>query len=276
MSKKTSSKGAADDRAARVGNGIVIACLVVAVGGLLAFFLWPMPPDGGAKTAGDPLRHGATNISKSGTYLSSQPLPLSELNTNLTGDPNPDLAATLVSEGTALLTAGRISEAIVRLRMAVYHNPGDEDIRYNYAIALGRAEQFDEAIKQYNEAIRIFPDYVEARNNLGNVYRRLGRDADAVKQFEEAIRIMPEHAGAHNNLGSVLTHQGKMREAILEFAEAVRLDPKFEQARYNLGNGFAAQKKKAEAIEQFTELLKLNPQFELAKAALERVKKLPD
>ena len=274
MIKKTSTKGAADERAARVGNGIVIGCLVVAVGALAAFLLWPMPP-GGGNPAADPLVAGASNLSLSTTRIAPQ-LSLTDLNTNLTGDPNPDLANTLVSEGTALLGAGRISESIVRLRMAVYHNPGDEDIRYNYAIALARAEQFEEAIKQYNEAIRIFPDYVEARNNLGNLYRKLGRDADAVKQFEEAIRIMPEHAGAHNNLGTVLAHQGKMREAILEFAEAVRLDPKFEQARYNLGNGFLSQKKKAEGIEQFNEILKLDPNFELARQALERARKIPD
>ena len=276
MSKKSSTKGAAGERAVRVGNGIVIACLVVAVGGLLAFFLWPMPPNGGAKTSINSLLVGTSNVLGSAANIPKPAIPTTGLNTNLTGDPNPDLANSLVSEGTALLNAGRYAEAVTRLRAAVYHNPQDEDMRYNLAIALARVDQLDEAIKQYNEALRLFPDYVEARINLGNIYRKQARDVEAVKQFEEAIRLMPEHAGAHNNLGTVLAHQKKMREAILEFAEAVRLDPKFEEARFNLGNGFLSQKKKAEAIEQFTLLLKQNPGFELASKSLELAKKLPD
>ena len=71
--------------------------------------------------------------------------------------------------------------------------------------------KLDEAIAEYRQAIRLKPDDAEAHNNLGTILCDRKHDYEgAIAEFREAIRLKPDDAEAHHDLGAALTGQGKL------------------------------------------------------------------
>jgi Flp pilus assembly protein TadD len=199
--------------------------------------------------------------------------PITAAVTNkLAAETGEDRVVALVTEGNQFLARGDYAEAAHRFEQAVALEPGDEDLHYNLAIALGKLGKTEEAKKHYAEALQLFPDYGDAHNNFGNLLMIEKKPAEAVDHFREAVRIMPENASFHNNLGTALSLQGKTVDAIGEYAAAVKLKPDYVEARVNLANACLAHGQVEEALAQVNEALRVKPDFEPAIQTLARVR----
>ena len=100
----------------------------------------------------------------------------------------------------ALLTRGRIDEAIAQYRRAVEIRPDFADDHYNLGTVLGQAGKYDEAIVQLQQAVKIQPGDMRFHNNLGMALAARGRFDEAVAQYWKALEIKPDHVESLNNL----------------------------------------------------------------------------
>jgi Flp pilus assembly protein TadD len=146
----------------------------------------------------------------------------------------PASAAAQEHFGVLLAGAGRIDEAVDRLREAVRLDPDIAAAQSNLGAVLGRAGRLAEAVTHYRKAIQIEPGDALTHTNLGNSLSRLGEFPEAIRHFEEALRISPNRVDAHVNWGAALLQQGALDEAIGHFRDALRINPDHPQALANL------------------------------------------
>src|SRR3989441_984367 len=157
----------------------------------------------------------------------------------------PASAAAQEHFGTLLAGAGRIDEAVARLREAVRLDPDNAEAHSNLGVVLGRAGQLAEAVTHYRKAIQIRPDDALTQTNLGNTLSRLGEFPEAIRHFEEALRISPNRVDAHIDWGAALLRQGSLDEAIGHFREGLRISPNHPQALANLALARDLRKQRA-------------------------------
>ena len=161
--------------------------------------------------------------------------------------------------GAALCKAGRWTEGIQVLQLALSLNPGLSDAHGDLAEALAEHGEVGGAVNEYQAAIKLNPDYFDARNRLGVLLENTGRLDEAIRQFQAAIKTNPAYPAAHINLGLVLQSQGRLDQALDEFQQAVRLDPHSAKGHFGLGLVLKTKGRLDEAIGEFEEGLKLEP-----------------
>src|SRR5208337_991784 len=165
------------------------------------------------------------------------------------------------SLGIALLSQGKVDQAITHCEEAVRLRPNYAKAHNNLGLALAAQGKMDQAMAHYAEALRLQPNYAEAHNNLGLALAAQGKMDQAVAHYAEALRLNPDLAETHNNLGLALAAQGKMDQAVAQYAEALRLQPNYAEAHNNLGVALAAQGKMDQAVAHYAEALRLQPDY---------------
>jgi serine/threonine-protein kinase len=165
--------------------------------------------------------------------------------------------------GHALISQGKVEEAIAEFREAIRLKPDDFAAHNNLGATLCDAiKDYAGAVAEFREALRLEPDFPNAHDNLGVALIRQGNVEEAIAEHREAIRLEPDFPYAHNHIGWALCVQGKLEEGIAEFREALRLKPDFPFAHNNLGKTLRAQGKLEEAIAEFRkarDLARTNP-----------------
>jgi Flp pilus assembly protein TadD len=182
-----------------------------------------------------------------------------------------DKASLFLNRGNELLELGDVNEAIASYEEAMRLTPEDENVHFNLAVALVRANRLEDAEQFYRSGLEIFEDYPEIHNNLGNLLVRLNRLDEAEEHLREAIRLWPEYAKAHNNLGTALGHQGNQEESLSHFQEAVKHEPDYWEAWFNIGVAQMALNNLEPAEAAFREVLSRQPDFTAAQEALKRM-----
>lgn len=127
--------------------------------------------------------------------------------------------------GRALMSAGKLQDAISQYQQALRIEPDFAEVRCNLAVLLGQTGNINEAITQYELALRNADGFAEAHFNLAMLLAATGRFEEAVAQYERALRIKPDFAEAHYNLGVALERLGRTQEAVHQYEEALQLKP---------------------------------------------------
>ncbi|CAN5463778.1 hypothetical protein BH20VER3_BH20VER3_12350 [soil metagenome] len=161
--------------------------------------------------------------------------------------------------GTALLSLGRIDEAIAHDREALRIRPGDVNGLTNLANALLQKKEYPEATEHYREVLRRRPNDSEMHRNLGKALYQSGAVSEAMREFREALRIRPADSDAAYSLGNALLEQGDAKAAIPFFRKAAESDPRNIAAHYNLGIALQRHGQLEEAIAEFRQTLQLDP-----------------
>ncbi|MEO8440557.1 MAG: tetratricopeptide repeat protein [Spartobacteria bacterium] len=161
--------------------------------------------------------------------------------------------------GTALLSVGRVDEAIEHDRAALRIRPGDPNGLTNLANALLRKKEYPEAIERFREVIRVRPNDSEMRRNLGKAFYQSGAVAEGMEEFRAALRIRPGDSDAAYSLGNAYLEQGDAKSATPLFRQAIESNPKNVAAHYNLAIALQRDQQPAPAIAEFWETLRLDP-----------------
>ena len=196
--------------------------------------------------------------------------------------------------GNALLEAGELAAAEVRLRQALKLDSRMVTVRAKLADMLREQEKWNQAVRHYRLALDADPTYGEAEiglgliargqgqiesaishfrravrhnpflaegfANLGTAYLQQGKGSRAVQEFEKALSIEPANAQVYLNMGTALSRVGRQPQALEAFAEAVRLKPDLSEAHYGLGLARARAGQPGQAIEAFRRAVQLNPE----------------
>ena len=126
---------------------------------------------------------------------------LTELRARLKANPS-DLAA-LVALSNMYFDAGKFDQAIGYYTRALALDPGNPDVRTDYATALHQTGHDLAALKQLDVVLAERPKFLQALFNRGVVLRAIGRRTDAIAAFKAFIVTAPNDpraADARNNL----------------------------------------------------------------------------
>jgi tetratricopeptide (TPR) repeat protein len=104
---------------------------------------------------------------------------------------NPSDLAALVGLANMYFDAGKFDEAGVYARRALALDPGNPDVRTDYATALHQTGHDLDALAQLDTVLAQRPKFVQALFNRGVVLQAIGRRTDAVAAFERFIAAAP-------------------------------------------------------------------------------------
>src|SRR5262249_30311155 len=93
--------------------------------------------------------------------------------------------------GMALISEGKVTDAIGEYQKALEIEPAYTLVHFNLGTAYGQSGDWDKAIEQYQKTVDLQGDYLPARNNLADALLRMGQTDKAIQQLEEAIKLSP-------------------------------------------------------------------------------------
>lgn len=108
---------------------------------------------------------------------------------------------------------GQWAEAEAHYRQAVDADPGPEDPRVDYAVALSRQGRAQEAAPLLRLSIKSGKQPQRAELELGRVLLHLGLLNDARTHLERAVALTPRSSQAHLLLGRLYSRLGLVEEA---------------------------------------------------------------
>ncbi|HEY2585623.1 MAG TPA: GNAT family N-acetyltransferase [Tepidisphaeraceae bacterium] len=162
--------------------------------------------------------------------------------------------------GLALMTIGRLDEAIEALRRSIAVRPLAATYT-NLGIALAAKGQAEAAIAAHRQCIAIQPDYAEGHYNLGNALLEKGRLDEAIGAHRRAIALNPRYHEAFANLANAMKFKGQLDEAIDLYHQAIALRPGAAESYYNLGIAFFEKGKVEESIAAYRQAIAAEPRF---------------
>jgi Flp pilus assembly protein TadD len=125
-----------------------------------------------------------------------------------------------MAQGRALLSAGRINEAITELSLATSLDPRLGEAHSLLGLAYDRKGMHDRAKDAYERSIKVEPDDAQTLNNLGFSLYQNGNYRAAVDKLKRAARIAPTDPRILNNLALAQSRLGKYDDAYKNFARA--------------------------------------------------------
>jgi len=175
------------------------------------------------------------------------------------------------SLGLALLSQGKVDQAITHCEEAVRLRPNYAKAHYNLGNALFSRGEVNQALAHYEEALQLQPNYDKAQNSLGFALLSQGRVDQAVAHFEKSLSIRPDSPAVQNNLGLALLSQGKVDQAVAHFEKSLNIQPNSPEVHNNLALALLSQDKVDQAMVHYQEAIRLNPNYPEALDGLARL-----
>ena len=166
--------------------------------------------------------------------------------------------------GLACVKAGRFSEAVQPLKLAVADPDKKNTAHFLLGTSYFQTKQFQLAADQF-ELVRSHPEFAEnALYFLEESYRLAGSGARAEQAFLELMKLKPDSALVHKLLGTAYDAQGRFAEALAEFKAASVADPGLPEVRFGAGLICLKMHDEEAARKWFEAELKLDPCYAAA------------
>ena len=141
------------------------------------------------------------------------------LNDALRTDPFDDAAWDL--GGRIMAEKGNFPESFFDFTRAIKLHPIGK-YRYDYALALVRADRFDDAQNEAEMAVRADAALAEAHELLGGLHARKKELRESAAEYGAAVALQPGLARVQFRLGTVLAAEGDRDGAATHFREAAK------------------------------------------------------
>lgn len=124
-----------------------------------------------------------------------------------------------------LMQQRRWAEAADAYRAVLAVRPDDAHALGALAVALISNGKIDDAVPVFQRIADADPQNSHAQQNLAQALASRGDFADATRHARQAVTLSPREASAHELLGRLLAAQGQLVDAKVEFELALNLDP---------------------------------------------------
>jgi Flp pilus assembly protein TadD len=125
-----------------------------------------------------------------------------------------------LAAGRALLSTGRLNDAIAELSLAASLDPGLSEAHSLLGLAFDRKGLPERASESYKQAIRVAPEDAQTLNNLGFSLYQNGKYRAAVDRLKRAARLAPTDQRILNNLALAQCRLGKTDDCYKSFKRA--------------------------------------------------------
>jgi tetratricopeptide (TPR) repeat protein len=160
---------------------------------------------------------------------------------------------------TALIGAGKATDALVALAQVSTRFPADPRIAYLYGRANDEADKGAEAEKHYRRALNADPKLVDASLYLSRLFLRFRRIDEAKAVLEQALASAPDDAGVHAGVGELALAQVDTPRAKSEFQRALELDPRSPEGHLGISRVALEEGTPATARSEAEKALELDP-----------------
>ncbi len=170
-------------------------------------------------------------------------------------------AGSLVSEGIALLQAGKEDAGAAKLKEATEADPKHAQAWFCLGTIYSRRGELEAAVDCYSKSAKHAPPEKQALPifNMGNALQSMEKLDQALKAFTLATRVDPKFADAWINRGRLLDDAGHHNEAIDCYDKALALTPDDLTALSNRGNSLRALNRFADAKASYESALRIDP-----------------
>ena len=160
--------------------------------------------------------------------------------------------------GCALLMQGRAKDAIAPLEAAAraQHNP---ELDVQLALALRNAGRLDDAVSRLKRAIKRQPPFAPAFHELGCLLAFQKRYDDAIEVFRRGLEVAPMMLQLSLQLGFVLMQCRKWPDAKAAFAQAANISPNAPEALFGLAKALQELGEYRAAAECYRRSLRARP-----------------
>ncbi len=155
---------------------------------------------------------------------------------------SPHDATSRANLGYALLSRGRVNDAIEQYKTAVSLEPNSEMFKA-LGVAYTTIGQADKAVEAFDSALKIQPNDATTYNDIGAAYQQSGMLDKAIERYETALKLNPGLPDTHYNIGLAYQSKGLLDNAIKHFEIAVRLNPNDGEIRGRLAGAYEMKKR---------------------------------
>ena len=171
-------------------------------------------------------------------------------------------AAGFAGERNRALTAfaaGRLPEAVERLRRLLRQRPGDGSLSYALAVACLSSGGATEAIEVLEAGLALNPGHNLLHVALSDAYRQSGDLGRALEHAERAVELNPTHFMTHFRQAGVLEALGRRQQALAAGARALARDPDNLHGLQWLANLQSSMGRWQQAADTYEHLIRLEP-----------------
>jgi lipoprotein NlpI len=140
-----------------------------------------------------------------------------------------------VGGGTPAGPPGPVAEELAQLRARLARNPKDLAALVRLGNMEFDAQKFDKAADFYARALALDPGNPDVRTDYATALHQAGRDLDALKELDAVLKERPNFNTALFNRGVVLQAIGRRTDAIADFKQYLKVarpdDPRAADAR---------------------------------------------
>ena len=161
------------------------------------------------------------------------------------------------------LKAGRVYEALRKLRQTLRRNPNFADAHYYLGVIYSRMDQDEVALRHFRKAVELSPEAGAYHNKVGSILYDQRKFHEAHNVFHKALEgklSIKNRVNVWRNLGAVHSGMYEWDEAIEALHRSIELDAKDTETRIMLGQVFLALNRLEEAIGEFTSATRLEPE----------------
>jgi TolB-like protein/Flp pilus assembly protein TadD len=146
---------------------------------------------------------------------------------------DPTNADALQGHSEALVSLGRLDEAVAKARQAVAANPLSAHHEQWLGFTYYAMRSYDEARAAFARALEIEPDHTMARAGAASVLLAAGRYDEALASLEHYLRWVGADPTAHPRMAAFYAAGGRLAEA-REIADGLEVEELDEQGRADL------------------------------------------
>ncbi len=134
-------------------------------------------------------------------------------------------AAHAVEQGSALMTLGRVKDAVAALRAALVKSPESVEAILPLARGLRRLGEYREALALLERTAVLRPKDWQIHFNLGLINDDLNDSSAAIAAYRRCVALRPDLPEAQVNLGLALQQAGELKAAKDCYRAALRVRP---------------------------------------------------
>ncbi len=217
-------------------------------------------------------------------------------------DKMPGFSALYVALGDTYRRAGKLEEAIIEYKMALWIDSLNHSAYSGIVQAYEELGDYDNAISYYQKYIKIHPYNAVLHSNIANLYFMKGEAEKAISHYQSAISInpkpdwtsivaqtlgyiqqnviknvdcaianyqmahmlTPKEIDVYISLGSAFYDNEDYKNALIVYRRALELEPKNSRIHCNLGYLYWGMGDLDEAIKEYSLSIKYDPTYDIA------------
>lgn len=174
----------------------------------------------------EPRRHGLLATGLLFTKRPKEAIESLDRFISMGGATGPDEAWAWDTRGSALLTLGKVQDALTAYDHAVRLSPTDAPFAANRASALAALGRRPEALEEMRRALKLDPRDANRWRQHAKLARTVGFIEEAIDAMDHAIELAPRSSALWIDRGHLYFQAGQLRDAMTAYETADSLDPR--------------------------------------------------